>query len=678
MKYLSTFIVILILVFACKEDDEVVQNTTPAGAPCTNTPNLVTENIERINQRSILFKGVITRPTCDTLIVSQGFVYDTNPFPELDDIVIKVSGDSIEHRLDSLLPNTVYYYRTYYRNATGIYYGNEISFMTSNPVYLDSNGVTVKAFAWASIGDKGVIDSVEYTIVDNSSLNTSVLNGDDLSKLCVSRVNNLSNAFSGISPSQINDITSWDVSNVTEMSNLFQSNNSFNQDISKWDVSNVTKMNSMFDGAINFNQDISSWNVQNANSMKAMFRNSNSFNQNISTWNVSNVTDMNAMFFNAVSFNQDLSVWNVSNCTDCENFSSNTLAWNLPKPNFTNCSDIDQLTQFIVGDQQSNYEKTWMIDSMAVGHFGVGPAPGHPDFDGYYPKWYSSVPNDKSGVGLYDDRYKFKLANNGFEMITKGNSYVHTDFISSFTGAFQNKGDYTVPKMNVTNSTWQLNQASGTDTTITLTNSAWLGMYTGVNVFRILSISNNHMYLMARHSGNADLAWYLRLIPEGSVSGGGTGGGGGTSGFNLPFDFESNPPTFTGFGGSTVLVEDNPDKRGINTSNKVLKTIKGHETWAGIEVDLANKLDFSTNDKLKLKVWSSRTSDTLRVGIKDQNNRNNSIYVDVPIPIAFGWVELSVGFSSASSNVYDIIELFPGWNVPNAGTYYIDDIKQGQ
>jgi len=37
----------------------------------------------------------------------------------------------------------------------------------------------------------------------------------------------------------------------------------FNQAISSWDVSNVTDMNGMFYGASSFNQDISSWNVDN-------------------------------------------------------------------------------------------------------------------------------------------------------------------------------------------------------------------------------------------------------------------------------------------------------------------------------------------------------------------------------------------------------------------------------
>jgi surface protein len=37
----------------------------------------------------------------------------------------------------------------------------------------------------------------------------------------------------------------------------------FNEDISKWDVSNVTDMRHMFDNAESFNEDISKWDVSN-------------------------------------------------------------------------------------------------------------------------------------------------------------------------------------------------------------------------------------------------------------------------------------------------------------------------------------------------------------------------------------------------------------------------------
>ena len=52
------------------------------------------------------------------------------------------------------------------------------------------------------------------------------------------------------------DISSWDVSNVTDMNAMFYSASAFNQDISSWDVSNVTTMEYMFVSASAFNQDI--------------------------------------------------------------------------------------------------------------------------------------------------------------------------------------------------------------------------------------------------------------------------------------------------------------------------------------------------------------------------------------------------------------------------------------
>ena len=48
----------------------------------------------------------------------------------------------------------------------------------------------------------------------------------------------------------LGNISDWDTSNITDMSQLFNFNWEFNEDISRWDVSNVTNMGYMFSDAV--------------------------------------------------------------------------------------------------------------------------------------------------------------------------------------------------------------------------------------------------------------------------------------------------------------------------------------------------------------------------------------------------------------------------------------------
>jgi surface protein len=62
--------------------------------------------------------------------------------------------------------------------------------------------------------------------------------------------------------SQFNgDISEWDVSNVQDMSYMFESSQ-FNGDISRWDVSNVTNLSQMLYNR-KFQDNISEWDVSN-------------------------------------------------------------------------------------------------------------------------------------------------------------------------------------------------------------------------------------------------------------------------------------------------------------------------------------------------------------------------------------------------------------------------------
>lgn len=199
-------------------------------------------------------------------------------------------------------------------------------------LYLDPNGVTIKSYEWAEVGDTATVNNITYTVVSEEQLREMIENGDEVSNVCTSKITNMSGLFT---QSQFNgDISSWDVSNVTNMDGIF-ARTPFNGDISSWDVSNVTIMRAMFFESL-FDRDISGWDVSSVTDMISMFYGS-PFNQDISIWNVSNVTDMTGMFYESQLFNQDLSGWDVTNVINCSYFSLYTPDWTLPKPNFTNC-----------------------------------------------------------------------------------------------------------------------------------------------------------------------------------------------------------------------------------------------------------------------------------------------------------------------------------------------------
>ena len=241
--------------------------------------------------------------------------------------------------------------------------------INAQTVVLDANGVTVKwtgttvpspyfvqanprgtGMEWfAIVNNSTKINITDYAKNIQSGITyftrPSTTTPIPFNNIVTSLVTDMSYMFTYSTPANIcitncnllfnQNISSWDVSSVTNMDNMFATS-VFNQPIGSWNVSGVTNMDNMFNSAA-FNQDIGSWNVSSVTNMDSMFYNS-VFNQDIGSWNVSGVTGMGSMFYNNTVFNQDLSNWCVTLIpSQPMNFDGGATSWVLPKPVWGTC-----------------------------------------------------------------------------------------------------------------------------------------------------------------------------------------------------------------------------------------------------------------------------------------------------------------------------------------------------
>jgi surface protein len=150
-----------------------------------------------------------------------------------------------------------------------------------------------------------------------------------------SNVTNMSFMFQGAESFNNGELTNtgqnplnWNTSSLIRMGNMFaigsfQSSMAFNQPINTsgpyWNTSNVTEMFGVFVGPSLFNQPIGNWNTANVTNMNSMFKDANIYNQSISSWDTSKVTDMQNMFRSTTAFKQDISNWTPYACTNMSN-----------------------------------------------------------------------------------------------------------------------------------------------------------------------------------------------------------------------------------------------------------------------------------------------------------------------------------------------------------------------
>ncbi|MEY2695662.1 MAG: hypothetical protein RLZZ72_918 [Actinomycetota bacterium] len=153
-------------------------------------------------------------------------------------------------------------------------------------------------------------------------------------------VTSTANLFEGVENFYNCDLSSWDTSNVTDMSYMFSDATYFNGNISNWDTSNVTDMSYMFAYASSFNQPIGNWNISAVTNLESMFQGAELFNQPIGNWDTSSVSNLSSMFYVAESFNQPIANWDTSQVTDMAFTFRRAYSFNQPIANW----DTSQVT----------------------------------------------------------------------------------------------------------------------------------------------------------------------------------------------------------------------------------------------------------------------------------------------------------------------------------------------
>ena len=192
----------------------------------------------------------------------------------------------------------------------------------------------------------------------------------DMKNWDISNVTNMSNMFGGCAYLTSVDVSNWDTSNVTNMSKIFNGcTNLTSVDVSNWDTSNVTNMTYMFGSTLDLyggpyhylvfnNINLKNINTSNVTNMSYMFCGCNKLtNIDVSGFDTSKVAYMGGIFNGCTNLTSvDVSNWDTSNVTDMNRMFFNCISltfldvsnWDISKVTlmdsiFYNCQKLSAL-----------------------------------------------------------------------------------------------------------------------------------------------------------------------------------------------------------------------------------------------------------------------------------------------------------------------------------------------
>jgi PKD repeat protein len=329
--------------------------------------------------------------------------------------------------------------------------------------------------------------------------------------------------------------------------------------------------------------------------------------------------------------------------------------------------------------------KTWIIDQTQPGHLGVGPITSQ------FPDWYQAGPNEKAGLGFYDDEMVFNMnalkytyANNGTTFANASNA----PGIGGPVGTVDPNVNYTPP----TNLTWLVTTING-NKYITISNNGFISYYLGVSQYQILSLTEDEMWLRCLDKSNAGNAWYLKLIRKGYVRPVVPPVQKPMQAADLSDDFQTTSNiTWTTENMDFIRSYDNPSKFPLNTSAKVgyyEKRTGDDGQYGNLNVTLPYRFDLTTKNKIRMKVFIPGGNDFTKVhptvSIKLQNSllggnawQTQIEIVKTILPSQYNtWIQLEFDYSGSSAQtLYDkIVVQLGGEGHPNPGIFFIDDFE---
>ncbi len=171
-----------------------------------------------------------------------------------------------------------------------------------------------------------------------------------------------------------------------------------------------------------------------------------------------------------------------------------------------------KLFGFDPANPNATTSRTWKIHASKNKHFGLGPVGGTT-----LAEWYGAGPDEKAGVGMYDDRFTFS-SDGTFTYVTNGDilardPYVINDLGPNTSGNVNGADIENYAYADYVES-YSLTAPGGVET-INLTGNGFIGYYTGGNhAYEIFDRGTPNELILKTTDANAEFDWWFIITLE--------------------------------------------------------------------------------------------------------------------------------------------------------------------